>query len=198
MNVHPVLLVNLVLLWLTIGVLFLLVIGLARRQHRSVESTSNDRFQKMLKPGMPAPDFSARLLNGEPVTSQGFSGRDVVYIFFGTNCEPCKKKLPELEAVKDSAASLGLELLVVSIGEEEETAQFFRDHPTSVRVLVAPRATNSFMADFGVPGTPSYVAVNASGVVVDSNVLTAEVTTLLSGWGTLMQSSDTRVSPVAT
>lgn len=198
MNVHPVLLVNLVLLWLAIGVLFLLVIGLARRQHKSAESASNNRFQKMLKPGMPVPGFSARSLNGEPITSQSYSGKDAVFIFFGTNCEPCKKKLPELEAVKDGAASLGLELIVVSISGEEETVQFFGAHPTSFRVLVAPRATNSFMADFGVPGTPSYVAVNASGVVVDSNVLTADVTTLLSGWGKLMQSSGTHVDTVAT
>jgi len=186
MSIPPVLLVNLVLVWLAIGVLYFLVVGLARRQHRSVDRPPDDRFARMLKPGALAPRFAAHLLSGRPVTSESFAGNNVAYIFFGTHCDPCKKKLPELEATRDRAASIGLEMVIVSTSDEEETEQFFLDNPASLKVLVAPRSTNSFMTDYGVPGTPSYVVVSASGAVVDSNVMTTDVPTLLSGWEKLL------------
>lgn len=190
MSVSPLVLVNLVLVWLAIAVLFFLTVGLARRQRRPVTLSTDEPVSQMLKPGEAAPTYAAKLLDGEPVTSASFSGTNVVYVFFGPHCGPCREKMPELEAARERYSALGIEMVIVSTGEEAESHAYFRKHPTPFPVLIAPRRENRFMADYRVPGTPTYVFVKANGEVAISGLLTGEVEELLSDWAALLRNAD--------
>jgi peroxiredoxin/YHS domain-containing protein len=65
----------------------------------------------------PVPSFSLTDLDGRPVTPAVLKGKVVLIDFWATWCAPCRKSMPELQALHDKYASRGLTVVGISIDE---------------------------------------------------------------------------------
>ncbi len=65
----------------------------------------------------PAPKFALKTLAGKPVSTESLAGQVVLLDFWATWCMPCRKSMPELEALHRKYAARGFTVLGVSIDE---------------------------------------------------------------------------------
>jgi peroxiredoxin len=65
--------------------------------------------------GKPMPSIERRALDGRKVEPASYAGKTVVVKFFAEYCEPCKRTLPEAEALSRSRT----DVVVIGISEDE-------------------------------------------------------------------------------
>ena len=97
-------------------------------------------------------------LTGANQTLASYKGRVVVLNFWATWCEPCKKEMPDLSAIQNDYAALGVQVIGAAGDEAAESAKvlkFVREFKVNFPVWVG--ATTDDMKRFGVgevlPGT---------------------------------------------
>jgi len=78
----------------------------------------------------PAPAFSLTDLGGNAVSSEALKGKVVLLDFWATWCVPCKKSMPELQALHAKFSDRGLAVIGISIDE---------DGPAKVKKFVASK-----------------------------------------------------------
>lgn len=129
------LVISSILLWVLLLFNILLTLGLSRRISR--------QFPKMesLKPGQPAPDFTAWTLDGEPVTRASYNAQSTALIFVSPHCGPCRDEMPKLETLRPQADSQGISLVLVSDSGE---GIYRRARRCPARTDCAARAHNFF------------------------------------------------------
>ena len=112
--------------------------------------------------GAPAPPFTLPNLAGEPVSLGDFSGQTVVVDFWATWCVPCKHQIPVLNQFQRNAAGRDVVVLgvAVDVGGREVVEPFAEEHGIEYPVLLG---TESLARDYGVPGFPALVVVDAEG-----------------------------------
>ena len=159
---QPILVTNLVLLWIVLLLNLLLTIALIRR------------FNDMdigLEKGSLAPDFQAETLTGETVKLADYARKAVSFIFISPHCSPCLEKIPKLNALAAKAERAGVEMLLVNTdGDKAETAAFVEKHNVTLPVLIAPSESNSFARDYKADATPSYCILNQDSYVEAAGV----------------------------
>lgn len=64
------------------------------------------------------PEFALTDLNGAAVSPAALEGNVVLLDFWATWCAPCKKAMPELQALHDKYKDRGLSVIGISIDEE--------------------------------------------------------------------------------
>jgi peroxiredoxin len=77
--------------------------------------------------GKPAPDFALRDASGKVVRLSDLRGKVVWVNFWATWCVPCKRELPDIQALYDEKHAAGLEVLEVNYQEDLGTARGFLD-----------------------------------------------------------------------
>lgn len=126
--------------------------------------------EKPVKP-IPVSDDAAlalKDLTGADQSLASFKGRVVVLNFWATWCEPCKKEMPDLSAIQNDYAALGVQVIGAAGDEAAESAKvlkFTREFKVNFPVWVG--ATTDDMQRFGV-GTvlPATVILNKEGKIV--------------------------------
>jgi peroxiredoxin len=78
----------------------------------------------------PAPAFALKDLTGQALSNESLKGKVVLLDFWATWCAPCRKAMPELQALHRKYAGRGFAVVGVSIDE---------DGPAKVRKFVAAR-----------------------------------------------------------
>lgn len=113
-----------------------------------------------------APEFSARLRNGEEVTLDTLKGKVVLLDFWGTWCSACRVSLPLL---KDLATTIDpAKVAIISIDEGDPQPmwdQFVEEHGmTWSQVYDADRA---LYRAFGVDAFPRYFILSKDGIILE-------------------------------
>ncbi len=106
------------------------------------------------------------LFGAEQSLSQ-FKGRIVILNFWATYCEPCRKEMPDLAAIQNEFAALGVQVIGASADEPEDRAkvlQFIKE--TKINFPVWLGATAADTLRFGV-GTalPATVIIDKDGKI---------------------------------
>ena len=95
-------------------------------------------------------------------------GRVVVLNFWATYCAPCRKEMPDLAAIQNSYAALGVQVVGASaetIEDQKKVLEFVRE--TKVNFPVWLGATVADMARFGLgPDLPGTAIVGRDGKIV--------------------------------
>lgn len=65
----------------------------------------------------PAPAFTLTDLGGNALSKESLAGRVVLLDFWATWCAPCRKSMPELQAIHEKYAGRGVSIVGVSIDE---------------------------------------------------------------------------------
>jgi thiol-disulfide isomerase/thioredoxin len=120
-------------------------------------------------------DLVLKDLSGTEQRLSALKGRVVILNFWATYCIPCRKEMPDLAAIQNEYAALGVQVIGASTDEAEDRAkvlQFVRE--TKVNFPIWMGATPADMIKFGLgaalPGTviigkDGRVAKVISGVV---------------------------------
>jgi thiol-disulfide isomerase/thioredoxin len=125
--------------------------------------------------GNPAPDFRGDFaLNGDPINLSALKGKVVLVDFWATWCRPCVEALPHLIALNHKYKSAGLEVVGVTMYNNDEPAalqraqftKFVERHNMDYLVMAldnkdAARTLNAY----GVNGIPQVVLIDRLGVV---------------------------------
>jgi thiol-disulfide isomerase/thioredoxin len=126
--------------------------------------------EKRVKP-VPVSDdavLALKDLTGANQSLAGYKGRVVVLNFWATWCEPCKKEMPDLSAIQNDFAPLGVQVIGAAGDEAVDSAKvlkFIREFKVNFPVWVG--ATTDDMLRFGVgPVLPATVIINRDGKIV--------------------------------
>lgn len=108
----------------------------------------------------PAPPFTLPDLDGRPVALADFAGRVVVVDFWATWCVPCKQQIPVLNQFHRERPEVAVLGVAVDAGGREVVAPFVAEQHVEYPVLLG---SESLARDYGVPGFPALVVVDAAG-----------------------------------
>ena len=107
-------------------------------------------------------------LSGVSQDLKTYSGRYVVVNFWATWCVPCKEEMPDLSAIQNDYAPLGVQVIGATADEEKDKTKvlkFIREVKVNFPVWLG--LTNQQMLDFGVGKVlPATVIVNREGKIV--------------------------------
>jgi peroxiredoxin len=135
---------------------------LVRYEHVEA-STDDQRFRDALKTldaddnRRQSLDFTLHDLDGKSWTLRQLTGKVVVVNFWATWCPPCRKEMPDLDAIHRQFSDKGLVILAISDEESEKVKPFLAEHPVSYPVLLDPgRKVNDLFVVRGIPKTFVY------------------------------------------
>jgi thiol-disulfide isomerase/thioredoxin len=114
--------------------------------------------------GNPAPELSAKDMNGRTVVLSALKGRTVLLDFFTTWCPPCRADAPALEKLFRKYGPQDLAVVGVSVSEEREVVEsFLNQHPHSFPVLLT--SENEMPRPYQVRAFPTYVVIDRQGKI---------------------------------
>jgi thiol-disulfide isomerase/thioredoxin len=103
-----------------------------------------------------------------------------ILFFWATWCEPCKKAVPEVMAF---AESKGLSIIAISDEEEGTISRFLAERTEPFVHPVARDPLRKTFISYGVSGTPTFLLVDADGVIRHRQVgYTADKGLTVEGW----------------
>lgn len=175
---ETVLVISSVLLWLVVLANVFLTLALVRRLNANVPKPEG------LPAGAPAPDFKAEMLNGETATLATYSSfnRKVALLFLSTHCVPCREILAKLKGQRAATQQAGIELVLVSGDEREDTEALVAELELDYPLLIAPQTSNTFFSDYKISMTPSFCLLDLQGKVATSGLPSIQA----GGWKALI------------
>lgn len=112
-------------------------------------------------------ELKLRDLSGVEQSLTGLKGRLVILNFWATYCIPCKAEMPDLAAIQNEYAALGVQVVGASTDEAQDRGkvlQFIKE--TKVNFPVWMGATTADMIRFGLGGAlPGTVIIGKDGRV---------------------------------
>ncbi len=102
-------------------------------------------------------DFTLTDLDGRKWTRRGLIGKVVAVNFWATWCPPCRKEMPDLDALYRKYKSQGFVVLAISNEQAVKVRSFLKTKPVSYPVLIDPdnAVTNLYRVE-GIPKTFLY------------------------------------------
>ena len=88
---------------------------------------SESRVAAPIEPGRAAPAFALPDLEGEELSLASLRGKVVLVNFWATWCKPCEEEMPAMQRLHEALAPQGFELVAISVDEEREPVQAFRE-----------------------------------------------------------------------
>ncbi|HKF05489.1 MAG TPA: TlpA disulfide reductase family protein [Candidatus Sulfotelmatobacter sp.] len=142
--------------------LFVELASLVRYEHMQAESDNPQFAQAMAKleaddAKRQTADFTLQDLQGKPWHLRDLRGNVVLVNFWATWCPPCRKEMPDLQALYDKYKDQGF--LVLSISDEEvaKVSPFVSERKITYPVLLDPgRKVNDAFVVEGIPKTFVY------------------------------------------
>jgi thiol-disulfide isomerase/thioredoxin len=113
-------------------------------------------------------DLSLKDLFGAQVGLNQFKGRIVVLNFWATYCVPCRKEMPDLAAIQNEYAALGVQVIGASADEAEDRAKVLRFiKETKINFPIWIGAKTSDMMRFGLGAAlPGTIIIGRDGRIV--------------------------------
>lgn len=97
-------------------------------------------------------DFTLTDLDGKTWTLKSLRGKVVLVNFWATWCPPCRKEMPDLDAIYSRFRSKGLVILALSDEDATKVKPFLAEHPVGYPILLdAGRKVNDLFRVVGIP-----------------------------------------------
>lgn len=153
--------------------LFVELASLVRYEHMQAESDNPQFAEAMAKleaddAERQTADFTLQDLQGKPWHLRELKGKIVLVNFWATWCPPCRKEMPDLQALYDKYKDQGF--LVLSISDEEmaKVSPFISERKITYPVLLDPgRKVNDA---FVVEGIPKSFVYDRDGKMVAQSI----------------------------
>jgi peroxiredoxin len=113
-------------------------------------------------------DFTLSDLQGKAWHLQELRGKVVLVNFWATWCPPCRKEMPDLDALYGKFKDQGFVVLAISDEEAAKVSPYLAEHKVSYPVLLDPgRKVNDL---FIVEGIPKSFVYDRSGKMVAQSI----------------------------
>src|ERR1035438_9830844 len=113
-------------------------------------------------------DFTLNDLDGKRWTLKQLTGKVVLVNFWATWCPPCRKEMPDLDAIYGELRDKGLVILAISDEDRAKVVPFVAEHKVLYPVLLDPgRRVNDL---FVVRGIPKSFVYDRSGRLVAESI----------------------------
>jgi len=109
-------------------------------------------------------DFTLKDLHGKKWTLSELRGKIVLVNFWATWCPPCRKELPDLDAIETHFGPQGLVILAISDEEMFKVGSFYSGKQPSFTILLDPG--HKVGEQFHVDGIPHTFVFNREGKLV--------------------------------
>lgn len=120
--------------------------------------------QATLTVGEPAPDFTLTTLTGQQIRLSDLRGRPVVVNFWATWCTPCRREMPDFQAIYDREQGNGLAVLGVNVGESRiGVSEFVQSLNLSFPILIDERET--VQVAYKILPLPATFFIDRAGVI---------------------------------
>jgi peroxiredoxin len=115
-----------------------------------------------------AADFTLTDLKGADWTLRKLRGKVVLVNFWATWCPPCRKEMPDLDALYEQFKDKGFVILAISDEDAAKVNPYLHDHPVSYPVMLDPgRKVNQ---QFQVEGIPKSFIYNREGKLAAESI----------------------------
>ncbi len=117
--------------------------------------------------GSAAPDYTAKALDGAPVSLSGLRGRPALVNLWATWCEPCRHEIRDLATLHERFSARGLSIVGISV-DAQATADDLRAFAQrrSIPYAVWRDPDDRASRAFGVETLPANFLLDGSGTVV--------------------------------
>jgi len=118
--------------------------------------------------GTTAPDFELPDLAGNMVSKQAFKGQTVLLNFWATWCGPCRKEIPDLNALHKQVISNGGSVVGIALDQADAVENFIKDIPIDYPLLIADGLEGTRLTqEFGNPAglMPFSVLLSPTGEI---------------------------------
>jgi peroxiredoxin len=113
-------------------------------------------------------DFTLKDLSGTPWTLKELRGKVVIVNFWATWCPPCRKEMPDLEALYTRFQSQGLAILAISDEDSDKVKPFIAERRITYPILLDPdRKVNEL---FQIAGIPKSFVYDRNGKLVAESI----------------------------
>jgi peroxiredoxin len=110
------------------------------------------------------PEFTLSDMTGRKWSLQELRGKVVLVNFWATWCPPCRKEMPDMEALSQRFGPRGLIVLAISDEDAGKVGPFIAEHQYTYPILLDPgRKVNQL---FGVEGIPKSFLYGRDGKLV--------------------------------
>lgn len=121
---------------------------------------------------MPAPDFSAKSVQGGTVSSRSLAGKGYIVNFFGSWCPYCRKEIADMVALQLKYEKQGFTFVGIAFRDNEKTMpDFIWQNSINYPVIMADEAIlNSFGKQVnggGVNSVPTLFAIGRDGRLIE-------------------------------
>jgi peroxiredoxin len=136
--------------------------SLVRYEHMKAQSSDPQFAQAMSRlesddAARQKADFTLTDLSGKTWHLQDLRGKVVLLNFWATWCPPCRKEMPDLQALYDKYTESGLVVLAISDEEAAKVQPFIAERKISYPVMLDPgRKVNDLYRVEGIPKTFVY------------------------------------------
>ena len=116
--------------------------------------------------GTAMPDYAAASPNGDSLRLASLKGSVVLLNVWATWCIPCRKELPELQALHQEYESQGLRIVGVSVdepGTDADVVDFAKSFGLTYTILHDPEQRISDV--FRIPGVPASFVIDRAGII---------------------------------
>ncbi len=116
---------------------------------------------------MPAPDFTLKDINGNPVKLSDYKGKLVFVNFWATWCPPCRAEIPSFVELIEKYGDQGFTILGISVDKPadlEKIPAFMDKMKMNYPVLIA--STEVVQAYGGISSIPTTFVINKEGNVL--------------------------------
>jgi cytochrome c biogenesis protein CcmG/thiol:disulfide interchange protein DsbE len=115
---------------------------------------------------VPAPAFDLSSLSGTGrISLAALRGKAVVLNFWASDCGPCKKEMPQLQAASDRYAARGVHVVGIDVLDFRTPARsFVRKH--GITYAIGFDGVGDTTIDYGVANTPTTFFIDRRGRIV--------------------------------
>lgn len=113
-------------------------------------------------------DFTLSDLGGKSWTLSELKGKVVLVNFWATWCPPCKKEMPDLDALYTHFKDKGFVILAITDEKPEVVNAYLKEHPVGYPVLLDPdRKVNTA---YQIDGIPKNLVYDRKGKLVAQSI----------------------------
>ena len=128
------------------------------------DGTIEFRLQKVPQEGSEAPNFSARTIDGNPITMSALRGRVVVLNFWFIGCPACVFETPKLnEFAAKFASDPNIEFIAMTNDPASAVRKYAVAHPFDYKMIADAKP---ILASFVVGGYPKNIVIGKDGRIV--------------------------------